>query len=172
MTFDREKVDSSNYDEVTKKLQKFLNHLKERYSPDLKYLIVPELHKDKLHYHFHGILANTGSIRFLPSGHYTDDNEKIYNIKNWSFGFTTATRVKDSQRVSSYITKYISKDLCFSLKNKKRYYVSRNINVTEPVYGVCEKKDIYEYYEDDITFIKNVTIPKAGQNITYFEIKK
>ena len=57
LTFDRELVDSSDYELVSKKVSKWLNNLKLRYCSDLKYLIVPELHKDKIHYHFHGLFS-------------------------------------------------------------------------------------------------------------------
>lgn len=30
----------------------------------LKYLIIPELHADKVHYHFHGLLADCGGMVF------------------------------------------------------------------------------------------------------------
>ena len=30
----------------------------------MKYIIVPELHKDKEHYHFHGLLANVDNLTF------------------------------------------------------------------------------------------------------------
>lgn len=171
LTFDREKVDSSNYEDICKRLTMFLNNIKKRGSPDLKYLIVPELHKDKEHYHFHGLLSDCGEIKFLPSGHYTKEGDKIYNVKDWKLGFTTATKVKDTQRVSSYITKYLSKDLCGLLKNKKRYYTSQNINVTEGEYFLVDKDEIMEIYADDISYIKTVNIPQAGQRVTYLEIK-
>ena len=39
----------------------------------------------------------------------------------------TATRVKDKERVTSYITKYITKDLCNASYGRKRYWCSRNL---------------------------------------------
>ena len=47
LTFDRSKVFSNDYDIVTRELTKFLNHLSQRQCPNLKYLIVPELHADE-----------------------------------------------------------------------------------------------------------------------------
>lgn len=49
LTFDRERTDSSEYDMVVKRLKVFLNHMQQRKCPNMKYLIVPELHKDKEH---------------------------------------------------------------------------------------------------------------------------
>lgn len=172
LTFDREKVDSSNYDEVVKKVKKFLNNLRSRGSPDLKYLLVPEFHKDGIHFHFHGLLANADSLILTDSGHTDYIGNKIYNIDNWHFGFTTATIVKDSARVSSYIGKYISKDMLNTLKNKHRYYASKNCNIQEENFYMMHFEDIMEQFADDIDYMKTVRVPISGQRIKYIEVKK
>ena len=111
ITFDRNKTDSSEYDIVTKRLQIFLENLRKRKCPNLKYLIVPELHADGEHYHFHGLLSNCDGLQFRYSGKNDHKSGKpIFNIVNWKWGFSTATRVEDTNRVSSYITKYITKE--------------------------------------------------------------
>lgn len=169
LTFDRDITDSSDYDEVTKKLQKFLNNFQQRYSPNMKYLIVPELHKDKEHYHFHGLLSNVENMQFKFSGHYSKD-KPIFNIVNWKIGFTTATRVEDTQKVSSYITKYITKASEQYLKEKRRFYASRNIEKAQAEYYVIEEEDFLNTYGDRIKYAKTVNIKEAMQQIKYYEI--
>ena len=105
LTFDRKKVDASDYDLVVQRLNDFLWNIKQRKCPDMKYIIVPELHKDKEHYHFHGLLANVDNLTFKAWKIDRKKNQIIYNITDWSYGFTTATKVLDTGRVSSYITK-------------------------------------------------------------------
>lgn len=119
LTFNRDMTDSSEYDTVTRKLTKYLDNFRQRYAPDMKYLIVPELHDDGIHYHFHGLLSDVGKMQFRFSGHFDKKDNPIYNIVNWKLGFTTATRVQDSGRVSWYITKYITKESEFYLKEKR-----------------------------------------------------
>lgn len=170
LTFDREKVKADNYDIVTRKLQKFLCHLRERKCKNLKYLIVPELHKDGKHYHFHGLLANCDGVIFDDSGLRTKDGLTIYNIRDWHVGFTTATKVKDTQKVCSYIAKYITKALTMSLPNKKRYYASQNLKRPEETYGVIEQEEFMKLYGDRIKHIKSVEIPEAHQIVTYVEL--
>ena len=170
-TFDRTKTDASDYDVITKKLQNFLDNLRQRKAPDLIYLIVPELHKDKTHYHFHGLLACCGKMRFSYSGHDDHKGNQIFNMPDWSFGFSTATRVSDTKRVSHYITKYITKEDTEFLKNKKRYYCSRNINTIEPEYFILEHEDFLKTYGDRIAYTKTVDIPKAGQRVIYYELQ-
>ena len=170
LTFDRKKVEADKYEEVTKKLQKFLNNLRNRKCCDLKYLIVPELHKDGKHYHFHGLIANCEGMLFVDSGLKTKDGLIIYNMADWHVGFTTATKVKDTQRVSSYIAKYITKALQMSLPNKKRYYASQNINKCNETFGVVDYDEFIHTYGDKIRHIKSVEIPEAHQIVTYIEL--
>ena len=171
ITFDRQKVTADNYNEVTAKLRTFIEHLQERKCPDLKYLIVPELHADGKHFHFHGLLADCGNMRFAFSGKFTNGNP-IFNMPDWSLGFTTATRIQDSQKASSYISKYITKDCAAHLKEKHRYYCSRNCNRTEPEFYTLDEEEFQKLYSDRITYVKSQELPQAGQVITYYELKE
>lgn len=45
-TFNPALVDRTDFYEVSQKLSKWLQHLKERYAHDLMYVVVPELHSD------------------------------------------------------------------------------------------------------------------------------
>lgn len=125
LTFSAEKVDRYNYDECSNRARKWLNNQRNRYAPDLKYLLVPEQHKDGA-WHFHGLLADTGSMRFIDSGH-KENGQVIYNMVKWQYGFTTATAVKDVHKVAKYIGKYITKSLCDITPGRQRYFVSRNL---------------------------------------------
>lgn len=133
LTFDPQKVDSLNYDMCVKCLSKWLNNLK-RISPELKYIIVPEKHKSG-RYHFHGLFADCWDISFIDSGKKTSDGQTIFNIGNYKLGWSTATQITDNQRVTKYISKYISKDLVSVTVNKKRYWASRNLEL-------CEEEEI------------------------------
>lgn len=171
LTFDRQKTDASDYDMVTSRLQKFLNNLQQRKCPNLKYLIVPEFHADDTNYHFHGVIADCDGLSFSYSGHDTKDGEPIFNVLNWKFGFTTATRVIDTNRVSSYITKYITKESQIYLKEKNRYYTSRNISRTQADYHIIDEDDFLNLYNDRITYTKSQKVKAAHQQINYYELK-
>lgn len=170
LTFDQKETDSSDYTAVVKRLQKFLNNLQQRTCPDLKYLIVPELHKDGIHYHFHGLLADCDGLQFSYSGHSTEDGEPVYNILNWKHGFTTATQITDTRRACSYITKYITKESQIFLKEKNRYYASRNVNRTDPDFHIVDQEDFLKVYGDRIQYVKSEKIPAAYQQVNYYEL--
>lgn len=172
LTFNPEKVDSMNYAEVVKKLSKWLKNLKMRYAPELRYIIVPELHKSG-RFHFHGLFASIGNMTLVDSGKRLPDGEPIYNLGNYNLGFTTATRIKDETRVSSYITKYISKDLCAVTANKKRYWCSRNlekVRIDEYVLEPHEIKQILEDLSESITFCKTTESVMSGTRTRYVEV--
>lgn len=174
ITFDRKKVDSSNYDLLCRKVSDWISHLKSRYAPDLKYLLVPELHKDGIHYHFHGLLSNIGDMKLTEST-VKIRGQQIYNLENWKFGFSTVSKIKDSGRASSYLVKYITKELCAVSTGKKRYWCSRNLDrPTIKVYNL-PYEEIERILMDNITKIRHTSesvINSCGMSVTYIEMKK
>lgn len=172
LTFDPQKVDRFNYDDCAKNVSKWLNNMKKNYAPDLRYILVPELHKNGA-YHFHGLVANCGKMVFSDSGHKTKIKQVIYNLDNYKLGFTTATRVTDSNRASSYITKYITKELCATTKGKKRYWSSKNLNAPqiEKFLMSKEEKDILiDSIQGHITYTKGLNCSDADLSVLYVEV--
>lgn len=126
-TFAEDKVDRYDYEECSKKMANWINNVKKKFAPDIKYVVVPEQHKDGA-WHFHGVFANVGDMTFLDSGRKDKHGRVIYNLYEYKFGFTTATYITDNMATCLYIQKYITKDLCGNLYNKKRYWCSRNLD--------------------------------------------
>lgn len=186
LTIDPKKLDNTDFNLVSEKLNIWTNNLKKRYAPDLKYIIVPELHKDKSKWHFHGLFANIGKMPLTFSGKVCVGKfvydyvkkpfaTKIYNIPLWKYGFSTATIIRDSSKASSYITKYITKDLSHILQNQHRYLASQNIDKPlERVFNIDydELSRIYSKYLSHITYMSDVKLPGAGQEILYMELQK
>lgn len=128
-TFAPDRVDRFDYKELSKKIRVWCNNIK-RSNPDLKYLIIPEQHKNGA-WHFHGLLADCPNLHFVDSGHKKND-DVIYNLQEWHYGFFTATKVRDAIRCAHYISKYITKELTQELDGKQRYFVSQGLkNWTE-----------------------------------------
>lgn len=172
LTFSPEVVDRYNYDDITKVLHNWLKNIKQNYSKDLKYIIVPELHKDGA-YHFHGLIADIGNLKLVDSGHKTKTNDIIYNIENYDLGFTTCTKVKNNQKVSSYITKYITKELCITTKGKKRYWCSYNLTKAEKEYIKLNQEDkqiLIDSLQGQIKYTKGIKCGQTDNNVLYIEI--
>jgi hypothetical protein len=126
LTFNKNKINRYSFEECSKRLRKWLNNMKNIYAPDMKYLVVPEQHKDGA-WHFHGLLSNTGAMVFNKDcNKYTGElletksGLQIYNFGNYKMGFSTATPITDTAKASSYITKYITKDLSQNTKGFRR----------------------------------------------------
>lgn len=169
LTFDPQKVDSFDYDACYKAVHKFFNNLKSRKAPDLKYLAVPELHKSG-RWHFHSLVANTGTLKYTES-----PIKGIYNIKGWSYGFTTATMVKDTKRVASYITKYITKEVGAQTYGKHRYLRSKNLElplVEEQNMLPEEAEELKQQLLAKCEYFKQVKCADAHQSVMYIHVEE
>lgn len=113
--------DRYNYDICKEKLRKFFNNFKQR-KANIEYVVVPEQHKDGA-WHFHGLLQ--GELDDYLS---TTWRAGRYELVGYKLGKCELEKVRDTCRVSSYITKYITKDLGTTLKGKRRYFYSKGLN--------------------------------------------
>lgn len=185
LTIDPKKIDNTleNYDEFSKTIRKYFNNLKQNYAPDLRYLIVPELHSNKNTLHFHALISDVGNIKFTFSGKvavgkYKYDIEqcpwgrKIYNMPLWGFGWSTATIVQDTCKVAGYVCKYITKDLLATLKNKRRFWASLNLDRPKTKYFLSDSffmQSLIDKYENAILYSKETFVQDANLRIKYFE---
>lgn len=172
LTFNPVIIDSTDYDRVKYVTSDFFHLMRKKYAPDLKYLIVPELHLDGKKYHFHGILSNIGRMPMHDSG-LTFHAKTVYNLLSWHFGFSTATKVTDTRKVASYITKYITKELCAATDGRHRYLNSSNCNrphVIEYNMSTDEYLEALEGVYDQIGHVKTVKIPWTKNKVEYIEI--
>lgn len=120
---------------------KWLNNLNYRHNLSIKYLFIPELHSDKENWHFHGLMNG------LPHEMLSDFVEGVHpqklidkGYKNWAdyekrFGFCSFDFIRDKNRISSYITKYITKDLsrCVNEVNSCMFYSSKGLKCKQVV---------------------------------------
>lgn len=162
LTYDAKKVDRYDYDVCMKKANNWFANQRKRYAKDLQYLFVAEQHKDGA-FHIHGLIAQSDGMKFVDSGKRTRKGQVIYNLDGWLNGFSTAVQIDNKQedvmKVSTYITKYITKDLCKIAKGKKRYYRSQNI--PKPI----ETVDLVEGGKD-IDYVDMVA-DSLGMEVTY-----
>lgn len=129
LTFSSENVDRFNYSACSELVLKFTQSLRWY---NCKYLIIPEQHK-KGSWHFHGLVKGELPVKIAKSAKtgktLIDNNGRlVYNVVNFKVGFTTATKIGDSDRAVSYLTKYLTKDKMVKVpKGKKRYWASRGL---------------------------------------------
>lgn len=154
LTFDPQRVNSFDYDEVCKKVSNFCDVCR-RNCDNLVYIGVPEKHKSG-RYHYHFLMGNCENMDFVQSGYMTKAGNEIYNLGNYKWGFSTATRIVDQNRASAYITKYLTKDLCGFLKNRKKYVASRNLKNPKIEYLLENLWEVEPALEQNSTWKKEV----------------
>lgn len=151
-----------------KLLVSWLNNLRHK-NRGMRYIIVSEFHKGSGHLHFHGLFSNvhfnlTPAINPHTNRLIIDNGTQIYNLLDYDLGFTTISFIKDTKKVSIYLSKYITKDLV-SLHNKKVFWYSRNL----------EKPKIYFKYTnydlDNLLSKHNlIYYKKINKSLSHIEI--
>lgn len=139
------------------KLRVWLNNRVQR--AGLKYVMVPEFHKDGKSVHFHGFinaaLTLTDSGTVIPPGGGKPiraetaqrkgvalcDCKTVYNIPEWGYGFTTAIelygdRIAAARYAAKYVTKEVERTKGDAKKSGGRWYWSSN-NLRLPEYVYC-----------------------------------
>ena len=154
------------------KFSKWLNNYNCRKKCNVKYVISPELHKDKKNWHFHGLIKGIPEDelkKFVKGMH----PEKLVNSDylNWGsyekkFGFCSFGKIKDPERVAVYITKYVTKQITETKieVGKHLYYASKGLKGRELIYDdEFYPKEGQEWdFENDFVCIKTL---KEGETL-------
>lgn len=108
-------ADRTSWDDVYHRIKVWLSNRVSR--SGLKYVICPERHKAG-GIHFHAIM-NSSALSLVPAINANTDEpmyhngNPLYNVADWSFGFTSAERIQsstlDREKVAKYIFKYMGK---------------------------------------------------------------
>lgn len=159
LTFSPDCVDRYDYDSCFEQIRSFSRYISKYYG--CRYLFIPELHQDGA-YHFHGLIQ--GDLPTVPAVNPKTGlplivkGAQIYNIPIYKAGFSNASQVKDSDRIASYIAKYITKGFSCP-KGCHRYLAS-----TRKLLRSSEEKVIMTYDEfceifNDSRYQKRITGP-------------
>jgi hypothetical protein len=134
------KDDRYDIEKCKQKLSKWIKNQK-KIRGDFQYILVPEFHKDHKAIHFHGLLQNyKGKLKLAKD---YKNKLPIYNITSYRLGFSTLTHIESQEKVSSYIRKYITKDMPTMGKNKKRFWTSQHLKRPLKVQNIHSKPHLY-----------------------------
>ena len=97
-----------------------------RKNKDFIYLIIFEKHKDGA-YHLHGLLGGLGLDLYKNNNGYLS----LYDFEE--LGFNSLSVIKDKIKVSSYITKYITKDFV-KTSSGYSYFHSKDLKFAKRFY--------------------------------------
>lgn len=166
LTLDPSKVDSHSGADVVKKLNSWCSNMVQR--KGLKYILVPERHK-KGGIHFHGFFNDCLSV--VDSGHYDSQGHKIFNLPQWSLGFTTAIELYDNySKAVGYVCKYIGKQ---GEKPAGRWYYSGgDLNAPDIEFLDITPSELKEIFPDQaFEFYTPVSKMAVVNNIVLEEVQ-
>ena len=132
-TISKERYDRYNLKAFFKAFGEFIHNYNRRCaeSDKVKYLLVPEQHKDGA-WHLHG---------FIKGIRQKDLYINQYGYLTWkqyekNFGFISMSAVRDIDRASSYVLKYMTKEIASTALelNAHSYYASNGLQRAEELY--------------------------------------
>ena len=127
----------SDRQDIEKTRQKMMDWLKNQRNRNgrFRYLLIPEFHKDGQSLHFHALFGDypgkikksinkeTGKLIIVKG-------QQVYELTGYTLGFNNVKLIpnnsEDFSRVSSYIQKYITKDMP-NFHGKQRYWASKGL---------------------------------------------
>ena len=170
LTLSQDKLDKLGLDRFDLKgFYKYFSKWLNNYKYKVKYLLVPEKHKNGA-IHFHGFISgipldSPDLLQFestdkLPMKliNKLNDNEIIFNWLPYAekFGFCDFEFIRDQERCSSYVTKYISKELYKTIDNLGAhcYYCSTGLKRAERIIKAFDIIKNIEYnYSNDFVHV-------------------
>ena len=161
-TVNAERCDRYSLEDTQEQIKKICHKIK-RKNKDFIFLFITEKHKDGA-YHFHGLCSDLDLY----------DNEYNY-LSSRDFdtlGLNSFSAIRDTTKVSNYITKYITKD-CIKNQSGQVYFCSRGLKKAEK-YKVQDlaMDDYIEQlpYENDYVKVYDLNIEKLNSKELLFLI--
>ena len=179
LTINANKQSRSDLKIFYKRLSKWINNYNSRNNTTIKYLIIPELHRDNNNWHFHGL------IKGLPEEHLTAftlhdnipkrmeklirDGRELYNWTAYSdtFGFVSVEKIRNHDAAARYITKYITKNIGNKIDlNDNVYYCSQGLSRATEVFRGDLRQDFEPDYMNKYVSIK--VLSNEAEAFSYF----
>lgn len=144
LTIDEKKQDRFDLQDFKKDLGVWIGNYNKKFGTQLKYILIPEYHKDGA-VHLHGLLNNVSADSLQKNEHnYLD----LPYYKN-RFGYLSLSKIKSPERVSRYITKYITKQFENGEKHKHLFLSSHGLKSAELIHsGFCSSDYQFQYEND------------------------
>lgn len=153
LTLDPDKRDRFDLDAFRRDFAQWLRNFNRLHASSVKYLLIPEQHKDGA-WHMHGLLSGLSDSSL---------SRNRFGYLDWPdyakrFGFISLSEIRSHERVSAYITKYITKDMSARLHElgAHLYYASKGLEKAQPlgVFRLRGKADIAWDFESDWVKVK------------------
>jgi hypothetical protein len=147
-TFDPQKVDRYDVDGLKRHMSHWFGNQRNIHGK-FRYLILPQYHEDNA-IHFHAMFGDyNGNV--VDTGHKDRKGQTKLEVKSYQLGmskaFTIGNTLKDRQRTTYYIARYIARDMP-KFRGKHRYWASiglkRPLKVRNPLLTDDDKARFHE----------------------------
>lgn len=164
LTVNKDKLDRYDIKGYIKKLGQYIADCNRNRDNKITYLLIPEQHKDGA-WHMHGFIngLTDNDVIFAK----IRNERKVFHWMGYSerFGFNDMELIEDKEKASSYITKYVSKDMSRSVSeiNAKMYYCSKGLLMAEKIKkGTVSAKYVptYEKIIDNEVVYSEMWLPR------------
>lgn len=131
LTLDKDKQDRYDIDGYIRDLGVWIGNYNKKYHCKLRYLLIPEQHKDGA-WHMHGLFHDV-AVNSLQRNSYGYWDIPYYAAR---FGYISLSPIRDKEKTSSYIIKYVSKSMNRTdiKKHKHLFYASRGLEGAEVIH--------------------------------------
>lgn len=160
LTIDKDKYDRHDFKAYYKALGQFLLNYGKNHKSKIRYVLIPEMHEDGA-WHMHGLIGG------VLDKHLEENSNGYLEWKQYTkkFGYMSLGVIKDKNKVASYITKYITKEMGNTVGELEAsmYYCSKGLKCAEeikrgtlfadniPFDFVNDYVKIKTFYDDSIT---------------------
>jgi len=162
LTINPKRYSRTDLNSYYKDFTQWLRDYSKRYKTKIKYIFIPELHKDGKSWHMHGLISG------IPENRISDFNKRKHNLdlikngyKNWQdygdrFGFVSLGVIRNKEATAKYCTKYINKALQNSVKDlgAHMYYNSKYLKLPEEIKRGSISDNMQPDFENEFVKIK------------------
>lgn len=174
LTLDARKYDRFNLKKYISDLTQWLRNYGKRHNCRVKYLFIPEQHKDGA-WHIHGLLMGLPTYHlsdFIPGKHpqkLIDEGYKNWEAYNKKFGYVSVGEIKNHEATSKYLTKYVTKDMASNNKDlgAHLYYCSNGLEIASVIRKGTMSGNIIPDYENE--YIKVQWFDNKGTALGLFD---
>ena len=172
LTLDPKKYNRADLKKYKKDLGDFTRNYKKNHGSKIEYVLIPELHEDGESWHMHGLIKGI-LPKHITISKYKDKSGNYY--LDWlqyskKFGFLNIGKIKDKDKVCSYITKYINKSMSETIKilGDHMYYNSQGLKTaTEIKRGTLSDHSIPFDWENDYVMTKMINNPVYAHSLIF-----
>lgn len=158
-TLSPEKYNREDLKQFNKDFSRYIRNFNQYHNLNIKFLLVPELHKDNKSWHMHGLFSGLpvsyltkfkiGDKMSSKLASFVRQGRDMYDWVSYSskFGYCALEAIHSKDQCIKYLIKYVTKNMvsCVKEVNAHIYYCSKGLNLSE-----CVRKN----YADTLQNIK------------------